>query len=106
MSKYEEAKRIKDEYFQNAILPIFNEIKHFHWIVRNKMLCAWENSGNMYSEIATVENTRAVNQLIEYAHLGEDVEHIADMFAGNNITSEQASKLMVQLVKETIRRTL
>ena len=80
-------------------------MKHYHWIIKGNNICAWVNSGNMYSEIATVESTRAVKQLLEYAHLGEDVEHIVDRIVSGNLSDALAVLEMVKLVRETIGRT-
>ena len=78
----------------------------YHWIEQNGRLCAWAHSANVYFPIATIHEKRAVNQMLAYSRLGEDIEHLADKVVAGSLSSEQATIKMVELVRRTIEVTI
>ncbi len=71
-----------------------------HWLLMGKQIVARVRSDETYSGIATVENERAVRQMLRYAHLGEQVEAVMDMYSAKAIDAEEvAFKVKVLVIK-------
>ena len=75
-----------------------------HWENKDGSIMAYVSSaGEWCSEIATIINNRSVNQLLQYANLGENAESIVDKLLGGNITSEASA---ISLLKAYVNLTI
>lgn len=74
-----------------------------HWLLMGGLIVARVKSVDSVSEIAFVKSERAVRQLLRYAELGEQCEHIADRLGAMTLTPQQAAVEIDKLVSECIR---